>query len=560
MSTLKKLGPYRLERLLGRGGMGSVYVGVHDETGQYAAIKVLSMTLADDDTFRARFLVEIETLKQLTHPNIVQILGDGEQDGHLFYVMELVDGKSLQEILQSGHAFDWRETTRIAIEICGALKHAHDCGVIHRDLKPANLLRTTDERIKLTDFGIAKLFGATHRTADGSVVGTADYMAPEQADGRPVTNRTDLYSLGAVLFTLLARRTPFQGGTLAQVVHKLKYDEAPAVRRFAPDVPEELESIIKELLSKDPQQRVATALALANRLRAMEHALVARQESLDALDNQITRVAPPESPDVGAGSAAGGDRYAPTMLAPTSVDPGKSQDDRKFSWNEATVVTSASQSQVEKTRSVEPGEPSPGEQPPSQNRFTTIDEDHKRRAGDRTLADDATRNNLTTVVGIIVLLSAIVGVCAWGMWPPSADTLYRRIQTVALEKGPSEAWKDIEQFLQRFPKDSRHSQIDDLRRDVESEWLGSRLRLRKRKTDGLGLEAYEQQWLEAYLLRQKDPQKSLTIWQQLLKDYGEQSTPPESLRTILAAARHELKRMSEVNKEIRGQGDKEIRR
>src|SRR5688572_29793873 len=224
---MQRLGPYRIERLLGRGGMGTVYVGVHAETGERAAIKALALTPADDQNFRQRFMAEIETLKQLKHPNIVQMLGDGEQDGHLFFVMELVEGRSLQEVLQAGHLFDWCEVVRIAIDICGALKHAHDCGVIHRDLKPANLLQTTDGRVKLTDFGIAKLFGATHRTADGSVVGTADYMAPEQADVRPVTNRLDLYSLGAVMFTLLARRTPFSGGSLPQVIHKFMYEEAP---------------------------------------------------------------------------------------------------------------------------------------------------------------------------------------------------------------------------------------------------------------------------------------------------------------------------------------------
>ncbi len=212
---IEQLGPYRIERLLGRGGMGTVYAGVHLETGQRAAIKSLSVAVADDSNLRERFLTEIETLKKLKHPNIVQLYGDGEQDGHLFYVMELVEGQTLQEELQTGHRFDWQEVTTITIEVCQALKHAHDRGVIHRDLKPGNLLRTTDGHIKLSDFGIAKLFGATHLTVAGSVVGTADYMAPEQAEGKPITARTDLYSLGALMFTLLARRPPFHGSLAA---------------------------------------------------------------------------------------------------------------------------------------------------------------------------------------------------------------------------------------------------------------------------------------------------------------------------------------------------------
>ena len=285
---LQQLGPYKIERLVGRGGMGSVYAGTHVETGARAAIKVLAITLAEDPNFRARFLAEIETLKQLRHPHIVQMIGDGEEEGHLFYVMELVEGCSLQEALQAGRVFSWRDVVRIAIEICGALKHAHDCGVIHRDLKPANLLQHADGHVKLTDFGIAKLFGATHRTADGSVVVTADYMAPEQADGRGVTHRTDLYSLGAVMFTLLARRPPFAGGSLPQVVHKLKYEEAPSVRRYVPDTPEELDQLIADLLLKDPHQRPLTALVLANRLRSREHELLIRGVSPHRPDQATT--------------------------------------------------------------------------------------------------------------------------------------------------------------------------------------------------------------------------------------------------------------------------------
>src|SRR5690606_33127591 len=140
----------------------------------------------------------------------------------LFYAMELVEGRNLQDEMQSGRRFDWREVCRIGIAICQGLKHAHDVGVIHRDLKPANLLITPDGHIKLSDFGIAKLYGMSQLTGDGGVLGTADYMAPEQADGRPVTTRCDMYSLGSVLFALLARRPPFAAPTLAEVLHALK--------------------------------------------------------------------------------------------------------------------------------------------------------------------------------------------------------------------------------------------------------------------------------------------------------------------------------------------------
>ncbi|MGE3779612.1 MAG: protein kinase, partial [Pirellulaceae bacterium] len=445
----KKLGPYRLERLLGRGGMGSVFAGVHEETGERAAIKSLSVGLADDLNFRSRFQGEIETLKQLRHSNIVRILGEGEQDGQLFYAMELVDGKSLQELLQAGYEFSWQEVLRIGIDICGALKHAHDCGVIHRDLKPANLLRTADGTVKLTDFGIAKLFGASHQTAAGSVVGTADYMSPEQSDGRPVTHRTDLYSLGAVLFTLLARRSPFQGGTLAQVVHKLKYEEAPSVRRFAPQVPVELDALVSELLRKDASQRPATALALANRLRAMEHVLTAREPNLpaDAPTSESpmgeidapTAMVPPE---------------AATKLGPTSLD-NENAVLGQFSWNEATVETSptrppTAQPTVKPSHRPTVQNPNGGtpsavpEVPATGSRFTTIDEQTRRRSERRLSGDEEPAGQgWAGAVGIAATLLVIIALCIWGLWPPSADSLYDRIQTTIGDQGADYAWKDI---------------------------------------------------------------------------------------------------------------------
>src|SRR5687768_14221345 len=136
----QRLGPYQLEKILGRGGMGAVYVGRNVETGQRAALKVLNPILADDANFCERFKLEVETLKKLLHPNIVQLFAYGEQDDHLFYVMELVEGRSLQDELIAGRRFHWREVARIGIDVAVALKHAHDRGVIHRDLKPANLL------------------------------------------------------------------------------------------------------------------------------------------------------------------------------------------------------------------------------------------------------------------------------------------------------------------------------------------------------------------------------------------------------------------------------------
>jgi serine/threonine-protein kinase len=539
----RQLGPYRLEKLLGRGGMGSVYVGVHEQTGERTAIKSLSHSLADDENFRSRFLVEIQTLKQLRHPNIVQILGDGEQDGELFYVMELVEGQTLQDLLQSGHSFQWREVIRIAIEVCGALKHAHDCGVIHRDLKPANLLRAQDGSVKLTDFGIAKLFGASHHTAAGSVVGTADYMSPEQSDGRPVSHRTDLYSLGAVMFTLLTRRSPFQGGTLAQVVHRLKYEEAPPVRRFAPQVPEPLDQLIGELLRKDPQQRVATALALANRLRAMEHVLSARREGMSDEDGGSTRLGKKGGPpDTAATAMVVPGQGASTRMAPTlpELDPSGG---KGFAWNDATIETSSPQA-------ADPGSgaSAPRDVPAVLNRFTAIDEGARQRVA-RAGLDARPNKAWRHVAGIGLLLAAIVGLCVWGMRPVSADSLYREITSIAQRESPADAWKLMDDFVRRFPDDPRFPEVRALRMDVESDWIEGRLLRRKRKTDGMGLEPYEQKWLEAYLLRQKQPAEARLKWESILDEYARQPDPPDSLQIILTATRHQLARLDQPERD-----------
>jgi serine/threonine-protein kinase len=276
---LEQLGPYRLARRLGRGGMGTVFEGLNVDTAQPAAIKVLNPHLAVEEGFRERFEIEIETLKKLKHPNIVRLYGFGEQDGVIFYAMELVHGTNLEDELQAGRRFNWRETTSLGIKLARALQHAHDHGVIHRDLKPANLLLTPDNDLKLADFGIARLFGNTRLTSAGGLVGTAEYMAPEQADGRAITPQCDLYSLGGVLFAMLAGRPPFSGSSLPEILQLHRFAAPPSVLRFAPDVPGELADIIARLLSKDAAARGTNARVVGKQLSALEHALSMPRES-----------------------------------------------------------------------------------------------------------------------------------------------------------------------------------------------------------------------------------------------------------------------------------------
>lgn len=265
---LLELGPYQLKEVLGKGGMGTVYRGVNKDTGEEVAVKVLAPFYAHHDGFRERFAAEIRSLERLRHPCIVTLFGYGEESGTLFYVMEVVRGNSLHDELAAGRRFHWREVCQIGADICGALKQAHDHGIIHRDIKPANLLLDEHDQVKLSDFGIAKLFGDTNITA-GGVLGTVDYMAPEQADGNQPTPRCDLYSMGAVLYALLAGHPPFRGKTVAEVLQKLRYDDPAPISRINSEVPQELESIIHQLLEKEPSDRIPTALALAKRLTSL---------------------------------------------------------------------------------------------------------------------------------------------------------------------------------------------------------------------------------------------------------------------------------------------------
>jgi len=330
---LDYLGPYQLVRKLGRGGMGVVYEGVDVETGQRAALKVLSSALSEDEDFRIRFETEIETLRRLKHPNIVRLFGFGQQEGLLFYAMELVEGPSLDAELRRGRRFGWQEAAQIGLQICRGLRHAHDRGIIHRDLKPGNLLLAADGTVKLADFGIAQLFGRIRVTAVGSVVGTLDYMAPEQAQGGLVDARADLYSLGAVLYTLLAGRPPLHAKTFSEMLEKLHRTRPEPIRRLAPEVPEPFEQLLEQLLEKRPPRRIATAQATARRLETLLEEAAAREacstppvaETADASESAPMGT---KEPVLSVGSAAGDvaardvpDRQ-PQPESPSAKEPG----------------------------------------------------------------------------------------------------------------------------------------------------------------------------------------------------------------------------------------------
>jgi tRNA A-37 threonylcarbamoyl transferase component Bud32 len=271
-----RFGPWVLDKEIGRGGMGRVYLAhaepPPDQGPHQAAVKVLVAELGGQD-FQSRFQREIDILRQLDHPGIVHFYGSGAQDGRPWFAMEYVAGPNLEDVRQERDKLPWQQVLDLALQIAPALKHAHDRGIIHRDLKPSNLLLTEIPppdgaslgQVKLTDFGIASLFNAAHLTATGLVVGTAEYLSPEQAAGKPVSQRSDLYSLGVVLYTLLTGRPPFDGEA-ADLLHKHVYGQFDRPIRFVPDLPPELDNLLCQMMEKDPARRPGDGLVLLRRL------------------------------------------------------------------------------------------------------------------------------------------------------------------------------------------------------------------------------------------------------------------------------------------------------
>jgi serine/threonine protein kinase len=299
-----RLGPWLIDAELGRGGMGAVYRARRVAAGdgpEQAAIKVLAAELALEIGFRQRFDREINILRQLEHPHIVRFYEAGDQGGRYYFVMEYVAGPTFDEILDSSGRLPWRDVLDLALQIAPALKHAHDRGVIHRDLKPSNLLRahgltTGPGLVKLADFGIASLFASPHLTVTGGVIGTPEYLSPEQAAGKPVTPRSDLYALGIVLYQLLAGRVPFEG-TSVELLHKHRYAQFEKLSRLVPELPHDIEEVIHDLLEKDPAKRPPDAGVLTRRFDRIRRKLDRKAEAASQAPTRTEADLSPEEMD-----------------------------------------------------------------------------------------------------------------------------------------------------------------------------------------------------------------------------------------------------------------------
>ena len=278
----RTLSHYRLESEIGRGGMGVVYRAVDTRLGRTVAIKTLPPEATADPDRHKRFVQEARSASALNHPHIVTIHDIDEEAGTTFIAMELVEGTPLDRILAQG-ALPVATALEYGGQVAAALAAAHANGIVHRDIKPANIMITRDGRAKVLDFGIAKLVerAPTEETMSalgtrpGLIMGTAAYMSPEQAEGRPVDARSDIFSFGAVLYEMLTGRRPFVGTTELGTITAILRDQPPLLRSVRPDIQADVQTIVDRCLAKDPAARYPDAGALRSELDA-SHAKLTR--------------------------------------------------------------------------------------------------------------------------------------------------------------------------------------------------------------------------------------------------------------------------------------------
>ena len=267
-------GRYRIDALLGQGGMSTVYQASDPNLHRLVAIKLIHPHLSADPEFVRRFEQEAAAVARLRHSNIIQVY-DFDHDGDLYYmVMEHVPGETLQARLKSlnenGSLLPFGETLRIIATVCDAVAYAHQHGMIHRDLKPANVMLNQDSLPILMDFGVSKMLGGTQFTATGNIIGTAAYMAPEQARSERPDERSDIYSLGVMLFEMATGRRPFDGDSAITIMMKHIMEPVPDILQINADTPRALVAIIERALSKSPADRFQSAADMGAALRAID--------------------------------------------------------------------------------------------------------------------------------------------------------------------------------------------------------------------------------------------------------------------------------------------------
>ena len=250
---------YEIVKSIGEGGMANVYLANDKILDRKVAIKVLRGDLSSDDKFIRRFQREALSVSNLSHPNIVEVYDVGEEDGEYYIVMEYIEGKTLKQLLKKRESLTLTEVIDIMTQLTDGISHAHESYIIHRDIKPQNIMIQDDGRIKITDFGLAMALNATQLTQTNSVMGSVHYLPPEQASGKGATVKSDIYSMGILMYELLTGTVPFKGDNAVEIALKHMKDKIPSIRKQDPSIPQSVENILLKATAKNPRNRYDTA-------------------------------------------------------------------------------------------------------------------------------------------------------------------------------------------------------------------------------------------------------------------------------------------------------------
>lgn len=286
-------GRYKVEKKIGGGGMAFVYLAHDIILDRDVAVKVLRPDFANDEEFIRRFHREALSATSLAHPNIVNIYDVGEEDSIYYIVMEYVEGQTLKEYIQQNSPVKVEVAIKIIEQLASAMNHAHQNQIIHRDIKPQNILIDKNGNVKITDFGIAMALSYTAITQTNAVLGSVHYLSPEQARGEMATEKSDIYSLGIVMFELLTGKLPFSGETAISIALKHLQSETPSVRKINPSIPQSVENIVLKATAKDPAFRYKTALEMENDLKtALDPSRINEEKFVIPGDDETTKVLP----------------------------------------------------------------------------------------------------------------------------------------------------------------------------------------------------------------------------------------------------------------------------
>ena len=284
---------YEIVKSIGEGGMANVYLANDTILERKVAVKVLRGDLSSDDKFIRRFQREALSVSNLSHPNIVEVYDVGEEDGQHYIVMEYIEGKTLKQLLKKRDSLTLTEVIDIMTQLTDGIAHAHESYIIHRDIKPQNIMIQDDGRIKITDFGIAMALNATQLTQTNSVMGSVHYLPPEQASGKGTTVKSDIYSMGILMYELLTGTVPFKGDNAVEIALKHMKDKIPSIRKQNPAIPQSVENILLKATAKNPRNRYDTA-------REMHEDLVHCLDEEHANDKKVTFEYPENDLDITA--------------------------------------------------------------------------------------------------------------------------------------------------------------------------------------------------------------------------------------------------------------------